>query len=512
MTYPGHWAQRQPDTPAIIMAGSGAQVSFAELESAANRGAQLLRSLGLARGDAFVLWSGNNPRFLEIAWAMKRSGLYMVPVAAKLNAAEAAYIIRDCGARVLIIDSTLPHAADLHGRLAQLCPAVAHAYTINGDLPGSNRWEDACAAQPDTLVADPASGRPLLYSSGTTGKPKGIKIPLEDGPFDTPPPFAPLMAHRYGAAPQTSFVLSAPLYHSGPLAMAMSEQSLGASVLLFEKFDAEAMLQAIERYRPARGQFVPTMFIRMLKLPAAVRRRYDVSSLRVAIHSAAPCPVDTKRAMIDWWGPILEEIYGGTENAGSTMISSHEWLRKPGSVGRVARGSIHICDDDGRELAVGETGTVYFDCGASFEYLGDAGSTAGARHPRHAAWSTFGDIGRVDGDGYLFLSDRRAFMIIAGGVNIYPQEAEDVLVAHPEVADVVVFGVPDPDMGEQVKAVVEPVDWARAGAALEAELIAFCRARLAGLKCPKSVDFERRLPRDDAGKLAKHALRARYWR
>ncbi|HEY6130402.1 MAG TPA: AMP-binding protein, partial [Halioglobus sp.] len=410
-----------------------------------------------------------------------------------------------------IIDSALQHANELCTGLSHLCPGIQHVFALNGDQPGLQRWEQACAAMPDALITDPSPGRPMMYSSGTTGKPKGVKLPLEQAAFDTPPPFSPLMTHRYGTTPQTRFVLSAPLYHSGPLAMAMSAHSLGATVLLFEKFDAQAMLQAIDQYRPEQGQFVPTMFIRMLKLPTAVRERYDVSSLKVAIHSAAPCPVDTKRAMIDWWGPILEEIYGGTENAGSTLISSAEWLRKPGSVGRVAQGSIHVCDDAGMELAAGETGTIYFNCGANFEYLNDAGKTAGARHPVHTNWSTFGDIGRVDDEGYLFLSDRKAFMIIAGGVNIYPQEAEDVLVGHPAVVDAVVFGIPDPDRGEQVKAVVEPVDWSRVGATLEAELIALCKSRLASFKCPRSIDFERKLARDDAGKIAKHALRARYW-
>lgn len=511
MTYPGHWAALQPDSPAIIMAGSGETVSFRALERAANQGAQLLRHLGLRRGDSFVLWCGNNPRFLDIAWAAKRTGLYLVPVSARLTAGEAAYIVNDCGARLAIVDSTLRHAGEFCSELTRQCPRIEHGFALNGVLPNLGNWEQACASMPDTLIGDPSPGRPMMYSSGTTGKPKGVKLALEEGAFDTPPPFAPLMAHRYGTTPGTRFVLSAPLYHSGPLAMAMSAQSLGATVLLFERFDAQAMLQAIDAYRPEQGQFVPTMFIRMLKLPAAVRAQYDVSSLRVAIHSAAPCPVDTKRAMIDWWGPVLEEIYGGTENAGSTLISSAEWLRKPGSVGRVARGSIHICDDAGVELPVGATGTVYFNCGASFEYLNDASKTAGARHPAHPAWSTFGDIGRVDDEGYLFLSDRKAFMIIAGGVNIYPQEAENVLVSHPAVADAVVFGVPDPDMGEQVKALVEPIDWSRAGTALEQELIALCRSRLAGFKCPRSIDFERTLLRDDAGKIAKHALRSRYW-
>ncbi len=511
MSYPGHWSASQADAPALIMAGSGETLTFRMLESAANRGAQLLRSLGLRRGDSFALWSGNNARFLEIAWAMKRSGLYMVPIPAKLTAEEAAYQVNDSGSRVLILDASLKHAPDSGARLRELCPAVEHFFSVEGDTAGVTPWLTACAELPDTLIADPAPGQVMNYSSGTTGKPKGVRQPLPEGPFDLPPPFAPLMQYRYGSGPGSTFAVSAPLYHSGPLAMAMAEQSLGACVLLFEKFDAEGMLRSLEKYRPERGQFVPTMFIRMLKLPDAVRAKYDVSSLQVAIHSAAPCPVETKRAMIEWWGPVLEEIYGGTENAGSTMISSEEWLRKPGSVGRASLGSIHICDDAGRELPPGETGTVYFNTGARFEYLGDAQKTHNARHPLHPEWSTFGDIGRVDDEGYLYLSDRKAFMIICGGVNIYPQEAEDALVAHPEVADVVVFGVPDADMGEQVKALVQPADWTRAGPQLERELIDYCRSRLATLKCPQSIDFEQQLPRDDVGKLAKQAIRQRYW-
>jgi long-chain acyl-CoA synthetase len=510
MTHPGHWAAVHPDTPALIMAGSGERVTFAELAVAANRGAHFLRRCGLKRGDVFALWSGNNARVLEIAWAMRRCGVYMVSIAAKLNADEAAYMLNDSGATVVVIDANLKHAHALANALPRLCPAVTHALALCGELPGLPRWEDATAHMPSDLIADPSPGQAMMYSSGTTGTPKGIRLPLPDGPYDTPPAFAPLMAHRYKSRPGTSFVLSAPLYHSGPLAMALAEQSLGATVLLFERFDAEHMLRAIAQHRPTRGQFVPTMFVRLLKLPADVRSKYDVSSLQVAIHSAAPCPVATKRAMIEWWGPILEEIYGGTENAGSTMISSEEWLRKPGSVGRPSTGAIHICADDGTELAAGSTGVVYFETGARFEYLNDAQKSADARHPQHPGWASFGDIGRVDDDGYLFLSDRKAFMIISGGVNIYPQEAENLLLTHPSVADVAVFGVPDPDMGEQVKALVDPVDWALAGPALEAELIAFCRSKLAGLKCPKSIDFEK-LPRDDAGKLAKRALRDRYW-
>jgi acyl-CoA synthetase (AMP-forming)/AMP-acid ligase II len=509
--HPRHWATVQPQAPAIIMAGSGETVNYAELEAAANRGAQLLRRLGLRKGDVFALWSGNNPRFLEIAWAMRRAGLYMVPIQSKLHAEEAAYIITDCKARVLIVDAGLTHGAALIEQLPQLCPAVEHAFSLRGRLPGIRSWEDTILAMPAELISDPALGQWMAYSSGTTGKPKGIQQPLQDVPFDTPLAFAQLMARRYKSRAGTKFIVSAPLYHVGSLTQAIAEQCLGASVLLFEKFDAEAMLRAIEYYRPERGQFVPTMFIRMLKLSAEVRARYDVSSLKVAIHSAGPCPLETKRAMIEWWGPILEEIYGGTENAGSTLISSEEWLRKPGSVGRPSSGSIHICDEHGSELPAGATGMIYFDAGASFQYLNDAAKTSGARHPQQPGWASFGDIGHVDEDGYLFLSDRKAFMIISGGVNIYPQEAENVLSMHPAVADVAVFGVPDTDLGERAMAVIEPVEWERAGPELEAALIAFCKSKLASLKCPKSIDFERKLPRDEAGKLAKRALRDRYW-
>ena len=505
-----HWAEVQPDTPAAIVAGTGETVTFRALEDNANRGARLLRKLGLQCGDVFALWSGNNPRFLEIAATMSRTGLYMVPVASKLRAGEAAYIIDDSGAKLLIVDATLKHAPELAARLDTLCPKVGHVFAIRDDLPGLPRWEDAIAQMPAIPIADPSAGQQMMYSSGTTGKPKGVQRPLSDAPHDAPSGFGVFMQHRYKTRPGTTFLVSAPLYHAGPFSMATTEQNLGATVLLFEHFDAEEMLAGIERYRPERGQFVPTMFVRLLKLPEGVRARYDVSSLRLAIHSAGPCPVEVKRRMIAWWGPVLDEIYGGTENVGSTMIDSHEWLRKPGSVGKGFNCTIHICDDEGKVLPPGETGTIWFEGGAAFRYLGDPDKTRESFHPGEAGWATFGDIGRVDEDGYLFLSDRKAFMIICGGVNVYPQEVEDLLALHPAVADVAVFGVPDADMGEQVKAIVAPADWSAAGPALEAELIAYCMSRLATLKCPKSVAFERELPRDAGGKLAKKALRDRH--
>jgi acyl-coenzyme A synthetase/AMP-(fatty) acid ligase len=507
-----HWAKETPDQIAIRMAGSGETVTFAELERASNQGAHLLRKLGLQRGDRFAIWSTNNPRYLEIAFSMQRSGLYMCPIASKLNASEAAYIINDSNARILILDATIgAHAADLARDVVTLCPKVERVFSIRGDLPGVARWEDETAALPGEPIPDQSPGQTMIYSSGTTGKPKGILRPLSEDAFDGPNSLTRMHSQIFGSKEGTVFVATAPLYHTGPLHFVFAELRLGATVLVFEKFDAEKVLEGIERFGVERGQFVPTMFTRMLKLPADVRTRYDVSSLKLALHSAAPCPIGVKKEMIDWWGPVLFEIYGGTESAGSTMIGSQEWLKKPGSVGKSAGGAIHICAEDGTELPVGETGTIYFEGNANFSYLGDDTKTRDARHPQHSDWSTFGDIGRVDEDGYLFLSDRRAFMIICGGVNIYPQEAENLLTMHPKVADVAVFGIPDPDMGEQVKAVVQPAEGVTGDSSLEAELIAFCKSHLASLKCPKTIDFDAALPRDATGKMLKKQLRDSYW-
>jgi acyl-CoA synthetase (AMP-forming)/AMP-acid ligase II len=507
-----HWAQATPDTIAVRMAGSGETLTFRELDQAADRGAQLLRSHGLARGDVFAIWSTNNPGFLEVAFAMQRSGLYMTPIASKLKAEEAVYIINDSGARVVILDAGVGAEAEALARQAPaLCPGVERFYSLRGDLPGLARWEDAARAMPARPIADPSGGRTMIYSSGTTGKPKGVRQPLPTEAFDAMTGYLGFHRSLFKTEPGTYFVGTAPLYHAGPCAMVMADLQLGGSLLLFEKFDPEKVLAGVAAHQVRRGQFVPTMFTRMLKLPQAVRARYDLRSMQVAMHSAAPCPVEVKRGMIAWWGPVIYEIYGGTENVGSTLISSQEWLAKPGSVGRAMAGRLHVCAEDGSEVGPDETGLVYFESASTFTYLNDPAKTRDARHPEHPDWATFGDIGRVDEDGYLFLSDRRAFMIICGGVNIYPQEAENVLTLHPDVAEVAVFGVPDPDMGEQVKAVIQPADWSKAGPALEAELIAYCRERLASLKCPKSIDFEPELPRDPTGKMMKRQLRDRYW-
>src|SRR5262245_30572112 len=349
----------------------------------------------------------------------------------------------------------------------------------------------------------------MLYSSGTTGRPKGVKHPLVEAPIGTPAPLVAGINVMYGVTKDSSYLSPAPLYHSAPLGFTMSMLRIGGTVLVMEHFDAERALGLIEQHRVTHAQWVPTMFVRMLKLPEVVRARYDASSLRFAIHAAAPCPVHVKEQMIEWWGPILHEYYAGTEGNGFCAIDSQQWLEHRGSVGRPTNAKVHILDDEFNELPPGEVGTIYFESGARYEYHNDPVKTAGAKSPQ--GWTTLGDVGYVDPEGWLFLTDRKAFMIISGGVNIYPQETEDCLIQHPLVADVAVIGVPNEDFGEEVKAVVQPVSMDEAGPALEEELIAWCRQRISALKCPRTVDFEPELPRHPTGKLYKRLLRDRYW-
>jgi acyl-CoA synthetase (AMP-forming)/AMP-acid ligase II len=352
----------------------------------------------------------------------------------------------------------------------------------------------------------------MVYSSGTTGRPKGIRLPLPEGEVTASHQLAEQIGGRYGLGPEDTYLSPAPLYHTAPLAYTTAAHRLGATVVVMPKFDAEEALKAIQDHRVTMTQMVPTMFVRMLKLPEEVRKGYDLSSLRHVVHAAAPCPVPVKHAMIDWMGPIVFEYYGGSEGNGSTAITSEEWLRKPGSVGKANWGTIHICNDAGDELPAGEQGIVYFEGGWDFKYLGDEDKTRDARNPRHPTWSTLGDVGYLDADGYLFLTDRKSYMIISGGVNIYPQEVENLLITHPRVADAAVIGVPNPDFGEEVKAVVQPLDPADATPAFAEELIAFCKEHLSPIKCPRSVDFDPALPRLDNGKLYKRLIKDRYWK
>ncbi|MBV9842321.1 MAG: acyl-CoA synthetase [Sphingomonadaceae bacterium] len=507
--HPRFHAVSAPDRPAAIDAETGESWSYAELEARANRGAHLLRSLGLRNGDTMAIWLPNILGYFEIYWAAQRAGLYIVPISTQLTAEEAAYILKDSASHVLVTNATIGAAEAL---LVDVLPEhVSKVLSYGTAMKGVPRWELLVAAFPDTPIADEQAGYHMVYSSGTTGRPKGVHLALSGGPATEPHQLAERLEEQYHLGPESVMLSPAPIYHTAPLAYSTMAQRLGTTVVILRKFDPEAALAAIERYRVTFTQMVPTMFIRLLRLPEEVRRRYDLSSLRSLVHAAAPCPIEIKRQMLEWLGPIIYEYYGGSEGAGSTFITPQEWLEKPGSVGRAAWGVIHVCDEDGRELPAGQPGTIYFSGGWDFHYLNDPEKTRDSRHPEHPEWSTIGDVGYVDGDGYLYLTDRKSFMIISGGVNIYPQEVENLLATHPKVADVAVLGVPSAEMGEEVKAVVQPLDWNDATTAFAEELIAWCRARLSPIKCPRSVDFEHQLPRHETGKLYKRLIRDRYW-
>ncbi|MFC4060167.1 acyl-CoA synthetase [Planomonospora corallina] len=506
--HPGAIAAVSPDKPAVIMAGSGRIVTYRELDEESNRLAHLFRAAGLRPGDHIAFMLENHPLFLAVAWAAHRSGLYYTAISSRLTADELAYIVDNCGARVFISSAAL---ADVATSITEATPRVETRLMLDGTAPGFVSYEEAVAAHPATPVEDERQGADMLYSSGTTGRPKGVKPALPATPLDEPGPLLQLIQFLFAPAPESVYLSPAPLYHAAPLRYCMSFQRLGATIVVMERFDPEQALALIERYRVTHSQWVPTMFIKMLKLPEETRAKYDLSSLACAIHAAAPCPIPVKEQMIDWWGPIVHEYYAGTEGNGFLYAGPQDWLAHKGTVGRPLLGVVHICDEDGEELPPGEHGTVYFDKGPTFVYHGDEDKTRASRDPQGRGWTTLGDIGYVDEEGFLYLTDRRSYMIISGGVNIYPQEAENVLAIHPKVADVAVFGVPDEEMGEQVKAVVEPVSMELAGPGLEAELIAYCRSKLAAYKCPKSIDFRQELPRHPTGKLYKRLLRDEYW-
>jgi acyl-CoA synthetase (AMP-forming)/AMP-acid ligase II len=500
-----------PDKVALVM-GSGERRTYGELTQRSNRTAQLLHRAGLRRGDGVLLMLPNRPEFFEVAWAAQRSGLYYTPVNTHLTSDEVAYIVRDSGAKALVIDAAY---AGLAGQLGSADPqlllrlAVGGNVAVGGGVEGYGDYGDALAGAGDDPPPEPSQGTEMMYSSGTTGYPKAVRRPLPgpEGSWAQATVEEGLRA-MYGMTPSSVYLSPAPLYHSAPLAYSMATMRMGATALVMERFDPERCLQLIERDQVTHGQFVPTMFVRMLKLLAEVRDRYDLSSLRAVLHAAAPCPVEVKAAMMKWWGPIIYEYYAGTEGFAATFIGPDEWLAHPGSVGK-PRNAAHIVGEDGRELEVGEPGRIYFEGGPPFEYHNDPAKTASVSNDK--GWRTLGDVGYLDEEGYLYLTDRATFMIVSGGVNIYPQEIENVLVMHPKVTDVAVFGVPNDDFGEEVKAVVQPANWADTGDGLDAELVEFCRSRLAGYKCPRSFDFERELPRDPNGKLYKRRLRDRYW-
>jgi acyl-CoA synthetase (AMP-forming)/AMP-acid ligase II len=490
--HPGVFAASRPDHPAVVMHPSGRTQRYAELDAAANRFAHAMRALGLRQGDRIAILLPNHSRYLEIAWGAQRSGLYYVPVNHHLKPAETAYIVDDCGAKLLV------GTADLVGDVS----FTGHVVVLDGELPGAHRYDQLCAAQPATLPADAAEGVWMFYSSGTTGRPKGIVPDAVGDPVGTLRPFDSIVRTHFGYDEHLRYLVPAPLYHAAPLGWSIAAHRVGGTVVVLEHFDAEQCLAAIERYRITHAQFVPTHFVRMLKLPPEVRARYDLSSLKVVIHAAAPCPVDVKEAMIAWLGPIVTEFYSGSEGVGFCMISSEEWLAHRGSVGRPALGVPHILDDDGNELTTGQIGQIWFDTPNTFDYHNDPDRTAQSWNDR--GWATFGDLGHLDADGYLYLADRRADLVISGGVNIYPREAEDVLVLHPAVADVACVGVPDPDLGQVLVAAVQP----NGDPPAVEELDAFVRARLSDFKCPRRYVVVNEVPRLPTGKLLRRELLA----
>ena len=503
--HPSVHARTHPDKPAIVMAGSGETLTFAQLDARSNQIAQLFRSRGLDAGSTVALCMDNRIEFFPVIWGAQRSGLICVSISSRLTATEIDYILADSGARLLIASASLGETLD---KLA----SPVERYIVAGDKPGWSDWNAALDRMPPTPIADEQAGTDMLYSSGTTGRPKGVKLPLpEDPEIAAETALGQIAQGAFGFSRNSVYLSPAPLYHAAPLRWTMTVTRLGGTAVVMEKFDPEAALAAIETHRITDSQWVPTHFVRMLKLPPEVRERYDVSSLNCAVHAAAPCPVPVKRAMIEWWGPVLREYYAGTEGNGFTFIDSETWLKKPGSVGIALNATTHICDEDGRELGPREEGLVYFESESQFQYHNDPAKTAESRHPQHPTWSTLGDIGWLDEDGYLYLTDRKSFMIISGGVNIYPQEIENLLVTHPKVADAAVIGAPDPDMGEKVVAIVQPLDMADAGEAFADELKTYLRGELSGVKMPRQIDFRAELPRHPTGKLYKRLLRDEYW-
>jgi long-chain acyl-CoA synthetase len=494
-------ARSAANSPALIVA-DGRTISYGELHTRSQRVAALLHEAGLCRGDGVAIVLPNRPEFLEVAWACQLSGLYYTPVNTHLTFDEVAYIVADCEARAVFIDPSLGGLAALIGD-RNLDVNVS----VGGSLSGWRGYEKSLATAGD---APPASdGSEMLYSSGTTGKPKAVRRPLPTDNGSWAQAVLELALRRgYGMTSKSVYLSPAPLYHAAGINYTMAVNRVGAASIIMGKFDAETVLRLIETHRVTHAQFVPTMFVRLLKLPGAVRQRYDISSLECVWHAAAPCPVDVKHQMMAWFGPIIHEYYGGTEGFAGSTIGPREWLAHPGSVGKPLT-AVHITADDGTELPVGAPGEIYFEGGPDFEYFKDPAKTVSIRNER--GWRTLGDVGYVDDDGYLYLTDRSTFMVVSGGVNIYPQEAENLLVMHPKLVDAAVFGVPNDEFGEEVKAVVQPVDGIAPGPALEAELIEYCRAHLAAYKCPRTVEFDPQLPRDPNGKLYKRRIRERYW-
>jgi fatty-acyl-CoA synthase len=503
--HPRRHAIERPDDMAFRISTGTDVVSFSQLEARANQAAHGFRSLGLKRGDHIVILMENRREFLEICFAADRTGLYYTTASTHLTNDEIHYIINDCHASLVLVSDTL---IDRIRSFVGLLPGDRRVMAIGSGESALPSFSEMVAAAPVTPISDESQGLDMLYSSGTTGRPKGVKWALPDQPVGSPSMLIELLSGLFGYSAATRYLCPAPLYHAAPLRHTMVTIRTGGSAIIMPKFDAETSLALIEAERITHSQWVPTMFVRLLKLPVETRLRHSLASMRMAVHAAAPCPVDIKRRMIEWWGPIIHEYYAGTENNGFTALTTDEWLSHVGSVGRAKLGVIHICDEDGAELPTGAEGEVYFENGHQFEYHNDPAKTASSRNAR--GWTTLGDIGRLDEDGYLYLTDRKSFVIISGGVNIYPQEVENLLLQHEAVLDAAVIGIPNEDFGEEVKAVVQLVDGHEPTETLASELLAFCRMRLSAFKCPRTVDFRVEFPRSPTGKLLKRQIRDEY--
>jgi long-chain acyl-CoA synthetase len=502
--HPRTHANQTSAKAALVDTATGLTVTYAELASRANQCARALRQAGLKRGDVVATLFANAPEVFVVGWAAQISGLYLTAISPKLSPADIGYILADSGAKLLI-------ASNEHAGLARLVQEAAPPVPIyawregDHDLPV---WTEVQDAQLSTAPVDLSPGTDLLYSSGTTGRPKGVKPALPEGEIDAPTPISEMGRSLYQMSGETIYLSTSPLYHAAPLRWAMAVQKLGGTVVIMNRFEPSEALRLVEVHGITHATFVPTHFVRMLKLPMDVRQSAGISSLKAVIHAAAPCPVPIKQAMIDWLGPIVHEYYSGTECCGITAINSDEWQAHPGSVGRAILGKVHIVDDDDNEVAAGTTGYVYFSDGPAFEYLNDSEKTRQAHNDR--GWATLGDIGHIDREGFLYLTDRKSFMIISGGVNVYPQEIENALVTHPKVLDAAVIGVSDEELGEKVLAVVQPVPGIHANESLASELRAFCREVLGPVKTPKRFDFRAELPREPTGKLMKRQLIEEY--
>jgi long-chain acyl-CoA synthetase len=507
--YPGLQAKSRPHQPAIVMASSGETVTYAELEKRTNQLAHFMRAVGVERGDHYSIFMEKNARYIECCGAGERAGLYYTCINSYLSPEEVAYILDNSESKILITSMAKREVA--LEALAR-CPRVERCLLVDGMRDGAPMLDlDAAVGRfPHTPIADESLGIAMLYSSGTTGRPKGVSRPLSENSPAEPLAIADAIAKLWHYREGMVYLSPAPLYHAAPQAAVNLAIRIGGTSIVMEHFDPEQYLALVEHYRVTHSHLVPTMFSRMLKLPAEIRRRYSVSSLEIAIHGVAPCPVPVKEQMIEWWGPIIHEYYGATEGLGFAACDSAEWLAHRGTVGRVLLGELHVLDEDMEAVATGAPGTLWFKTATPFEYFKDPIRNKETRSA-DGTMCTVGDVGYVDGDGYLYLTDRRTFMIISGGVNIYPQECENLLITHPKIADAAVFGVPNEDLGEEVKAVVQLMPGFFPTRDLGEELIAFCRGHLAHFKCPRSIDFEDQLPRLPTGKLYKRLLRDRYW-